>query len=162
MIATRTSERVWELLRTIPDPEIPVISLVDLRIVTAVEVEGDGVDVTLRPTFSGCPALHHMREEVVRVLRADGFDPVRVKVDHTKSWSTDELDESTKERMRSIGLAPPPRRTKDLVADLAVPVQCPQCGSMSTRLDSAFGSTLCRQLYFCTACRQSFDRFKPL
>ena len=162
MIPPRTSERVWELLRTIPDPEIPVISLVDLRVVTSVQLDGCAVSVTLRPTFSGCPALHHMREEVERVLKADGFSPVRVTVDHTVSWSTNDLDASTKDRLRSMGIAPPPMRTHDLARDLGAPVVCPLCGSRETRLDSTFGSTLCKQIFFCHSCRQSFDRFKPL
>ena len=158
----RTVDRVWELLRTIPDPEIPVISLVDLRVVTDVRVSGSAVDVVLRPTFSGCPALEHMREEVGRVLRADGFDPIRVTVDLTRSWTTDDLDASTRERLRGIGIAPPPMRSHDLAFDLAAPVSCPHCGSAETTLDSAFGSTLCKQIFFCRSCRQSFDRFKPL
>lgn len=162
MNSERTTDRVWELLRTIPDPEIPVISLVDLHVVTDVHVRDSAVDVVLRPTFSGCPALQHMREEVVRVLRVNGFDPVRVTVDHTRSWTTDDLDISTRERLRGVGIAPPPLRSGDLAVDLAAPVSCPHCGSAETALDSAFGSTLCRQIFFCRSCRQSFDRFKPL
>lgn len=155
-------DKVWEILRTVPDPEIPVISLVDLGVVRSVRVEGGGVEVVIRPTFSGCPAMEHMRAEVERALREEGYESVKVTVDRTGVWSTNELKESARRRLSAIGIAPPPVTTGDLAADLARPVTCPQCGSGDTQLDSAFGSTLCKQIFRCRSCRQSFERFKPL
>lgn len=155
-------EKVWEILRTVPDPEIPVISLVDLGVVRSVRLEGKGVEVIIRPTFSGCPAMEHMRAEVDRALREEGYAPVKVTVDRTSIWSTNELNESARQRLTTIGIAPPPKATGDLAADLAHPVACPHCGSGDTHLDSAFGSTLCKQIFRCRSCRQSFERFKPL
>jgi ring-1,2-phenylacetyl-CoA epoxidase subunit PaaD len=155
-------EKVWEILRTVPDPEIPVISLVDLGVVRSVHLEGKGVEVIIRPTFSGCPAMEHMRAEVERALHEEGYEPVKVVIDRLSSWSTNELSESARRRLTAIGIAPPPKATGDLAADLARPVDCPLCGSGDTHLDSAFGATLCKQIFRCRSCRQSFERFKPL
>ena len=162
MSTVATKQAVWDLLRSIPDPEIPVVSLVDLEIVTEVRVLGTGVDVTLRPTFSGCPALTFMKDEVVRVLTENGYSPVHVNVDHTKRWSTNDLGPDVRERLRAIGIAPPPQMGESLVAALELPVACPHCGAASTTLESSFGSTLCKQIFYCQSCRQSFERFKPL
>ncbi|MCU0454025.1 MAG: phenylacetate-CoA oxygenase subunit PaaJ [Bacteroidetes bacterium] len=159
---TGGEERIWEILRTVPDPEIPVISLVDLGVVRSVRLDGPGVEVVIRPTFSGCPALQHMRDEVERALREQGYEPVTVTIDRLSSWSTNALHEAARQRLLAFGIAPPPVATGDLSADLAKPVACPQCGSSDTVVDSAFGPTLCKQIFRCKACRQSFERFKPL
>jgi ring-1,2-phenylacetyl-CoA epoxidase subunit PaaD len=159
---TDGQERVWDILRTVPDPEIPVLSLVDLGVVRSVRVHDEGVEVIIRPTFSGCPAMDHMRDEVERALRDEGYARVTVSIDRTSSWSTNELHEAARQRLAAIGIAPPPTATGDLARDLSAPVTCPHCGSLDTRLDSAFGSTLCKQIFRCQSCRQSFERFKPL
>lgn len=155
-------ERVWEVLRSVPDPEIPVISLVDLGVVRTVTVEGRSVTVVLRPTYSGCPAMDHMRQEVEQALTREGFTPVTITIDRTSPWTTNALNAETRQRLFSIGIAPPPPATGDLAVDLSLAVVCPHCGSEQTRLDSAFGSTLCKQIFRCSSCLQAFERMKPL
>ena len=164
-------QRVWEELANVYDPEIPVVSLVDLKVVRNVEVKGDNVRVVITPTFAGCPALHMMKEEIRSRLLKAGFRSVDVEVSYSERWSTNMLDESVREKLRVFGIAPPPRVEIALGADahtgaladaLHRPAACPYCGSVETRLESFFGSTLCKQIFFCEKCRQSFDRFKPL
>lgn len=157
-----TVERVWEILRGIPDPEIPALSLVDLRVIRNVSVEVDCISVVLRPTFSGCPALHHMKEQVESTLSSLNQGAVRVTIDHTSSWSTDDLTDLTRKKLSAFGIAPPPHGASDIETALAAPVECPHCGSLRTRLDSPFGPTLCKQLFVCDDCRHPFERFKPL
>lgn len=158
-----TIGKVWDILREIPDPEIPVLTIVDLNVVKKVEIsEEDGVVIHLRPTFSGCPALDLMRTQVLHVLRDRGVERVAVHVDMSSPWSTDDIPESARQKLLEFGIAPPPMKSGGIEAALARPVECPHCGSDRTRMDSAFGSTLCKQLFVCDACRQPFERFKPL
>lgn len=144
------------------DPEIPVLSLVDLNVIREVCVNGSDVAVRLVPTFSGCPALEMMKREVEEKLRGLGFLNTDIQIDRTATWSTDELSEETRTRLREFGIAPPARKGNSLVAALMLPVECPFCHSKETRLEGEFGATLCKQLFYCAECRQSFERFKPL
>jgi ring-1,2-phenylacetyl-CoA epoxidase subunit PaaD len=165
----RTAE-VWKALKEVRDPEIPVLSLVDLNIVRSVEVTEGCVKVEMVPTFAGCPALNIMRDEVVSKLRSLGFEHVEVEFTLHRRWSTDDLSEEALEKLRTFGIAPPVHlmspeagsHLERLQRAVAQPVLCPFCGSTETKLDAFFGSTLCKQLYFCTSCQQSFDRFKPV
>ncbi len=158
-----SEEKIWTILGEIPDPEIPVLSLVDLNIIKAVECsDREGVTIHLRPTFSGCPALDLMRTQVKSVLESRGIDRVTVRVDISSPWSTDDIPETARQRLLEYGIAPPPMKNGDIERALALPVACPHCGSESTHLDSAFGSTLCKQMFVCDSCRQPFERFKPL
>jgi ring-1,2-phenylacetyl-CoA epoxidase subunit PaaD len=158
-----TVAKVWEILSEIPDPEIPVLSLVDLNIVKKVELDdADGTHIYIRPTFSGCPALDLMRTQVQDVLTSRGAPNVTVHVDHTSRWSTNDIPDEARERLRSFGIAPPPKLDGDLEEALSRPVACPHCDSEQTELDSAFGSTLCKQMFVCRSCRQPFERFKPM
>lgn len=155
-------DALWAELGTIPDPEIPVLTLVEMKILRAVRVEGDAVVVVMSPTFAGCPALDHMKEEVRRRLGGLGVTEVRIELTFTPPWSTDMLEPETLEKLRVYGIAPPPKTGADLAATLSAPVRCPSCGSVETRMQSPFGATLCKQMYVCGACRQPFERFKPL
>lgn len=158
-----TEEQVWDALRDVQDPEIPVLSIVDLRIVRAVEVSDDTVKVVITPTFSGCPALDHMKEQIHEKLSGLGVQHIDVVVNRSLSWSTDLLDDSVKSKLRSFGVAPPPMKQENsLSVALSLPVECPFCSSSHTNLESPFGSTLCKQIFYCDNCRQSFERFKPL
>ena len=160
-----TSEReaeVWRALGEVADPEIPVLSLVELGVIRSVRLQGSGVEVEMTPTFSGCPALEQMKEDAEKKLKSRGFEPVVVRVNHVVQWSTDGLDESTKEKLRVFGIAPPPKRMESLAVTLELPVVCPFCSSSRTHLESPFGATLCKQIYYCDSCLQSFERFKPL
>jgi ring-1,2-phenylacetyl-CoA epoxidase subunit PaaD len=157
-------DRVWEALAEIPDPEIPVISLVDLGVVREIEVSGSRVRVDFTPTFLGCPALDAMREAMTTRIRELGGEPdVRVVVDD--SWSTDRITPAGREKLREAGFAPPaPReaRAPTLVQLQRGSFRCPYCGSTETRLDNIFGPTPCRSLRYCESCRQPFEQFKTI
>ncbi|MBI4427739.1 MAG: phenylacetate-CoA oxygenase subunit PaaJ [Ignavibacteriales bacterium] len=154
--------KAWDVLQSVQDPEIPALTLVDLNVIRHVKANDQGVEVEMTPTFMGCPALDRMKEDIRIRLQEAGFKNVRVNVNLTVPWSTDMLIESSKEKLQKFGIAPPPVLQESLPATLLLPVQCPFCNSTETRLESEFGSTLCKQLYYCDSCRQSFERFKPL
>jgi ring-1,2-phenylacetyl-CoA epoxidase subunit PaaD len=155
-------DRAWAILGEIQDPEIPVVSLVDLGIVRDVAVDGRAITVRMTPTFAGCPALHAMRQAVADGLRAAGFEPVHVEIVFDPPWSTDQLTPAAREKLRAFGLAPPPVPAEISVMHLDEPVECPHCGSLDTELRNAFGSTPCRTIRYCRGCRSPFEGFKPL
>lgn len=161
-VTHHTADDVWRALRDVKDPEIPVLSLVDLNVIRDVTVEDSAVKVRMVPTFAGCPAMDLMRQEVERKLTEMGFEQVNVQVDRTASWSTENLAREAAEKLRAFGIAPPPRKTESLAETLSKPVPCPFCQSLDTQPDGDFGSTLCKQYYLCRSCKQSFERFKPL
>ena len=162
--AVLTSADVWEALGRIPDPEIPVISLVDLGVVTAVEVREARVHVDLTPTFLGCPALEAMTAAIRDELAALGADAdVRVRSD--QEWTTERISPAGREKLRAAGFAPPTPRTSNpptLVQLERGPFRCPWCGSTDTKLENVFGPTPCRSLRYCNACRQPFEQFKTI
>jgi ring-1,2-phenylacetyl-CoA epoxidase subunit PaaD len=153
---------LWAELEKIPDPEIPVLTIVEMKIIRAVRVEGERVVVEMSPTFVGCPAINHMQEEIRRRLSSMGVKDVRIDMTFSPPWSTDMLGPETLEKLRIYGIAPPPKTGTDLAATLAAPVACPFCGSSDTRVQSPFGATLCKQMYVCGSCHQPFERFKPV
>ncbi len=157
-------EDVWHALAEIPDPEIPVVSIVDLGVVAGVRVDGERVEVDFTPTFMGCPALEVMRTQMEGAIRSLGAEPdVRVVLDD--SWSTDRISPEGREKLRQAGFAPPSPRGDQpptLVQLERGPFRCPWCGSTDTRLDNVFGPTPCRSLRYCTACRQPFEQFKTI
>jgi ring-1,2-phenylacetyl-CoA epoxidase subunit PaaD len=155
-------ERIWEELGKITDPEIPVLTLVEMKVIRSVSMSVDGVKVVMSPTFVGCPALEHMKDEIQTRLAKLGCERVTVETTFTPPWSTDMLDNDVKEKLRLFGIAPPPKNGEELIAVLVLPVACPFCNSQNTHLDSPFGATLCKQIFFCDDCRQSFERFKPI
>jgi ring-1,2-phenylacetyl-CoA epoxidase subunit PaaD len=159
-----TAAEVWSALEEIPDPEIPVISIVDLGVVRDVSVDGGRVHVGLTPTFMGCPALDAMRRSMEERIAELGAEPdVEVVLDD--SWSTDRISAEGRAKLAAAGFAPPtPRGTS---APTLVQLErglhrCPWCGSTDTRLDNIFGPTPCRSLRYCNACRQPFEQFKTL
>jgi ring-1,2-phenylacetyl-CoA epoxidase subunit PaaD len=153
-----TERAVWDALAEIPDPEIPVISVVDLGVVRSVDVEGERVHVEFTPTFLGCPALEVMRDAMREKIAALGAEAdVRVIVDD--SWSTDRITPAGREKLRAAGFAPPAPRLVPLTANVA---RCPYCNSTDTRLENLFGPTPCRSLRYCNACRQPFEQFKTI
>ena len=160
---TPDEDRVWDALAGVKDPEIPVLSIVEMKIVSLVRASGSSAEVEITPTFAGCPAIGHMKDEIRKVLTEMGFTDVRVETNFSAPWSTDLLEPGTREKLRSFGIAPPPATVQiDLGRALAEPVPCPYCASAVTHLESAFGATLCKQIFYCDSCRQSFERFKPL
>lgn len=160
--STPTLAQARDVLQNIRDPEIPVLSLLELQVIRNLFVEGHRVTVDMTPTFLGCPALEFMKNEIREKLLAAGFEEVVINLKLSPPWSTDLLTPEVREKLRSFGIAPPERRQQSLQETLKKPVECPFCGSSRTRLESPFGPTLCRQLYYCDHCRQSFERFKPL
>jgi ring-1,2-phenylacetyl-CoA epoxidase subunit PaaD len=164
-------EQVWTWLGEVPDPEIPVISVVDLGIVREVafiEATGECV-VTITPTYSGCPAMQVIAEDVENALRARGLQHVRIATRLSPAWTTDWMSEAGKAALTSYGIAPPVQQVIDIsglkhgVKRHAIQqpeVACPHCGSMHTRLTSQFGSTPCKALYQCLDCKEPFDYFK--
>ena len=159
-----TEERVREALALIRDPEIPVISIVDLGVVKDLHVEGPRVRVEFTPTFMGCPALDAMRAQMEEAIRALGGEPdVDVVLDD--SWSTDRISPEGREKLRTAGFAPPAPRSAGVPTLIQLergPFRCPWCGSTDTRLDNVFGPTPCRSLRYCNACRQPFEQFKTI
>jgi ring-1,2-phenylacetyl-CoA epoxidase subunit PaaD len=159
-----TVDDVWAALAEIPDPEIPVISLVDLGVVKGVEVEDGTVRIDFTPTFMGCPALDAMQRAMeAKVAELGAVAEVRVLLDD--SWSTDLITPAGREKLRAAGFAPPaPRQAAklELVQLQADGFRCPYCGSTETRLDNLFGPTPCRSIRYCTSCRQPFEQFKTI
>ncbi len=157
-------EDVWRALAAIPDPEIPVISIVDLGVVADVRVEDARVEVGFTPTFMGCPALDTMRAQMEGAIRALGAEPdVRVVLDD--SWSTDRITPEGREKLRAAGFAPPAPRSAGAPTLIQLErgaFRCPWCGSTDTKLENVFGPTPCRSLRYCNACRQPFEQFKTI
>ena len=159
-----SAAQVWDALAEIPDPEIPVVSLVDLGVVRDVAVEDERVRVDFTPTFLGCPALEVMRDAMAAKIRSLGAEPeIRVRTDD--AWSTDRISAAGREKLRAAGFAPPAPRAEGgptLVELRSAVFRCPYCGSAETRLENLFGPTPCRSLRYCTACRQPFEQFKTI
>ncbi|MGH7709588.1 MAG: 1,2-phenylacetyl-CoA epoxidase subunit PaaD [Vulcanimicrobiaceae bacterium] len=159
--------QVWEWLATVPDPEIPVLSVVDLGIVRDVAWRGGngerGLRVTITPTYSGCPAMRTIEREIERVLHARGVERVALDVQLAPAWTTDWILPAAREKLRAYGIAPPDRTAGDALdigRFVETGVTCPRCGSTVVTLTSAFGSTPCKSLYRCTTCLEPFDHFK--
>jgi len=157
-----TEERIWQALQNVKDPEIPVVSVVELGIVRRVEVAADAVHVTITPTFSGCPALHVMRAEIEEQIRALGARDVTVHTTLHPPWSSDWITESAREKLKDFGLAPPHRHGGNVPITFHEPVSCPYCDSQNTTIKNTFGPTLCRAIYYCENCRQPFEQFKAV
>lgn len=148
---------------SVPDPEIPAVTLADLGILRSVERHDDTIEVTLTPTYTGCPATLPIRLDVETALLAAGIPDVRVKVVLSPPWSTDDITDEGRRKLREYGIAPPPsRNTEDGSLFGAPEVACPRCGSLATHRISEFGSTPCKALWRCDACREPFDVFKCL
>jgi ring-1,2-phenylacetyl-CoA epoxidase subunit PaaD len=159
-----TRERVWKALEEIRDPEIPVVSLVDLGVIRDVAVDGERVHIELTPTFLGCPALEAMKRALEEKVSELGAEP-SVAVIQDDSWSTDRITAAGREKLRAAGFAPPAPRAAGattLVQLQSKAFRCPYCGSTDTRLENIFGPTPCRSIRWCESCRQPFEQFKTI
>ena len=159
-----TEELVWEALASVPDPEIPVVSVVDLGVVREVGVLDGSVRIEFTPTFLGCPALEAMRDGMAAAVRKLGAEP-EIEVVLDDSWSTDRITPEGRRKLRESGFAPPAPRSAGgptLVQLQAQAFRCPYCDSTETRLENVFGPTPCRSIRYCESCRQPFEQFKTI
>jgi ring-1,2-phenylacetyl-CoA epoxidase subunit PaaD len=168
-LATKTTARcesAWEVLGTVLDPEVPALSVVDLGIVREVREGGDGEEgglaVVLTPTYSGCPATEVIEADIRVALETAGFGPVRVSHRLAPAWTTDWISDEGRRKLADYGIAPPHGCGASVVHVIARDVPCPRCKSARTERLSAFGSTACKSLYRCLACREPFEHFKPI
>jgi ring-1,2-phenylacetyl-CoA epoxidase subunit PaaD len=157
-----TTEHIWQALHEVKDPEIPVVSVVEMGIIRTVSVVQNRVLVTMTPTFSGCPALQTMQQEVQEKIRGLGVEVVTVRITLDPPWSTDWITDEAREKLKAFGLAPPPKHHDHLEILLSESASCPYCDSSNTTLKNSFGPTLCRAIYYCHTCQQPFEQFKPL
>jgi ring-1,2-phenylacetyl-CoA epoxidase subunit PaaD len=153
-----TAEQVWAAFDEIPDPEIPVVSLVDLGVIRSVDVQNGRVHVEFTPTFLGCPALEAMVKAIEGKVGELGAE-AEVEVVNDDSWSTDKITAAGREKLREAGFAPPAPRLVQLQSQVH---RCPYCGSTETKLENLFGPTPCRSLRYCASCRQPFEQFKTI
>ena len=160
--AGEREKNAWHVLNSVPDPEIPVISVRELGIVRELRVRNGVLEVALTPTYSGCPATEVIEQGVREALDAAGLGPIRVTTRLAPAWTTDWISDEGKRKMQQYGIAPPDH-TRDAKPLVFVPrLTCPHCGSRDTERLSAFGSTACKAMYRCLACREPFEHFKPI
>ena len=161
---------LWALLDAVKDPEIPVLSLWDIGILKDISQHGQGVTVTITPTYSGCPAMDVIREDITAALLSDGIAQVKVELELTPAWTTDWMTSKGREQLRGYGIAPPDDVVDSMHGHLAhaveltetTQVRCPHCGSHETRMVSEFSSTACKALFQCNDCSEPFDLFKHI
>ena len=160
----KTIQDIWKILEHIPDPEIPVISVVELGIIRALRYEGHTLIITITPTYSGCPAMSAISLDINNNLKENGIEDFKIETVYQPAWTTDWMSKEAKEKLRVYGIAPPNEQVKHklnvLTGDHDEEVNCPHCGSSDTSLTSQFGSTACKALYKCITCKEPFDYFK--
>lgn len=161
MTITEDQIRLW--LDEVKDPEIPVLSLNDLGVITDINIAQSGkVTVNITPTFSGCPAMDVMQQDVVDVLAKNGIEDREVIVSFEKQWNSNMISDKGRKALADFGLAPPPKHNMVVDIEIIERVDCPQCGSDNTEMKTPFGPTLCRSIHRCNNCGESFEQFKPL
>jgi ring-1,2-phenylacetyl-CoA epoxidase subunit PaaD len=161
MNAPVTQAQVFDWLEEVKDPEIPVLSLIDLGVITNVKWENDLLIIELTPTFTGCPALNIMKEEITALLHTKGIKTIEVLVSYQQPWTSDKISEKGRAALKKFGLAPPPTPVV-MDIDLLEYARCPKCNGTHTELRNTFGSTLCRSIHYCQDCREAFEQFKPI
>ncbi|AMB57934.1 1,2-phenylacetyl-CoA epoxidase subunit PaaD [Microterricola viridarii] len=159
--ATEPDRRVWDLAATVVDPEVPVLTIEDLGVLRSAHVdEQGGVLVEITPTYSGCPAVDAIRDDITAALARNGYAQVTVTTVLSPAWTTDWMSETGKTKLESYGIAAPRTRQAGGTVSLGLGIRCPQCGSLHTREVSRFGSTSCKAHYVCQRCQEPFDYFK--
>ncbi len=154
-MVTLSKEEIYSLLSEIPDPEIPVITIEELGILRKVELTSGGCEVTITPTYTGCPAMQMIEDQIKEILHSKGIGFVNVKITYSPAWTTDWLSSEAKLKLKKYGISPP-LASIDTISFL----QCPHCNSFNTEIISEFGSTACKGLYRCNDCKEAFDYFK--
>jgi ring-1,2-phenylacetyl-CoA epoxidase subunit PaaD len=155
-----TMQRAWDAAASVVDPEIPVLTIADLGVLRDVSLNGDQVEVAITPTYSGCPAMNMIALEIELALERAGFRRPSVRTVLSPAWTTDWMSEEGRRKLREYGIAPPQAASSRRALFGEQAVACPQCGSDATELLSEFGSTSCKALWRCKACREPFDYFK--
>ncbi len=160
---THQKEDIWNLIKDIPDPEIPVITILELGVLRDIDFDMSGNPVVvITPTYTGCPAMKMFEDEILTVLRENGIDHGSIRTVYSPAWTTDWISDEAKEKLREYGIAPPQGKSYDKSSLIGEPkhVKCPRCGTMNTTLVSQFGSTACKALWKCEDCLEPFDYFK--
>lgn len=160
-----SAEELYAVLNEVKDPEVPVLSIVELGIIRGVEIGEAGVSVTVTPTYSGCPAMSVIEHDIEAALRAHGVEHVEIRTSFSPAWTTDWIPAEAREKLRAYGIAPPGPADHD--APVAIgrrrpAVRCPYCGSTDTQMRSEFGSTACKAIHVCRNCQQPFEEFKAI
>lgn len=155
-------KKIWDLLEQVSDPEIPVLTVIDMGVIREVTKEGEQLEIVITPTYSGCPAMDMIEVEIRSVLQENGYDKVAVKTVLSPAWTTEWMSESGKQKLKKYGIAPPEGATidKNVLFGEAKKIECPRCSSRNTVMLSQFGSTACKSLYQCSDCKEPFDYFK--
>ncbi len=163
------ADRAWQVLHTVLDPEVPALSVCDLGIVRDVIERDDHLEIVLTPTYSGCPATDVIEGDVLAAIAAAGLGPARVTLQRAPAWTTDWISDEGRRKLAEYGIAPPGPVAAPEIAPIRIvgrrpapPVACPRCGSLQTERLSMFGSTACKAMYRCIACREPFEHFKPI
>ena len=156
-----SKEDIWNMMKEINDPEIPVLSIIDLGIVRNINTNNREVEVFITPTYSGCPAMDVISMNIRMCLLQNGFEKIKITQQLSPAWTTDWMTDEGKQKLKSYGIAPPIGKTFDKkYLEEELKVECPQCGSTNSKLISQFSSTACKALYQCKACLEPFDYFK--
>ena len=160
---TISIQKIWTILETVTDPEVPVLTVTDLGIIRDVKVNKDEVEIIITPTYTGCPAMDMIAMNIRLALIEEGYQKVKITSVLSPAWTTDWMSEAGKEKLKAYGIAPP--NPKQVVCDTKLfaeeeAIQCPLCNSYHTKLISQFGSTACKALYQCIDCKEPFDYFK--
>lgn len=159
-----SENQIWQWLEEVTDPEIPVLTVVDLGVVRQVDLSHEIPVIRITPTYSGCPAMNEIEQNIRARLLAEGMEQLKIETVLSPPWTTDWMTEKGKQKLKEYGIAPPEGSSTDKSVLFSKPkkVQCPHCGSRKTQMVSQFGSTACKALYKCTDCLEPFDYFKCL
>lgn len=163
MVSKLTEDQIKTWLDEVKDPEIPVLSLNDLGVITGITIEDSGkVRVDMTPTFAGCPAMDVMTSDVEEVLKREGIEDFEVVLSFATQWNSNMISERGRAALKKFGLAPPSKHNLIVDIELIEHAKCPQCDSKNTEMKTPFGPALCRSLHYCHNCHQAFEQFKPL
>ena len=160
VITTYTKEEIFEILSVIPDPEIPVVSIREMGMLRDILIGENGYEVVLTPTYTGCPAMGIIEQDIKATLEKNGISPVTVKMVFDPAWTTDWMSDIAKSKLKAYGIAPPLHSSCNSGVFANNIIECPQCHSKDTVMLSRFGSTACKSLYKCNSCKEPFEYFK--
>jgi ring-1,2-phenylacetyl-CoA epoxidase subunit PaaD len=159
-----SKEEIWKILRQVKDPEVPVLDIAELGVLRNVSFDNNKILITITPTYSGCPAMNAIEQEIKNKLKENGIENFLIKTIFSPAWTTDWMSNDAKQKLKDYGISPPSQSTEQHLKSISEgksdPVQCPFCNSTDTKITSAFGSTACKALHYCNNCHQPFEEFK--